>query len=140
MRITSIGEILIDMTQTHIDPNGIPHFAANPGGAPANVAVAASKLGAEAAFIGCVGNDAYGRFLRDTLVRYGVDTSGLQVTGRAGTTLAIVTVDEKGERTFSFYRNPGADTMISADKAILTLNFRFCFSFKFVIFFSCFLI
>ena len=118
MRITSIGEILIDMTQTHIDPNGIPHFAANPGGAPANVAVAASKLGAEAAFIGCVGNDAYGRFLRDTLLRYGVDVSGLQVTKHAGTTLAIVTVDGTGERTFSFYRNPGADTMINAEKAI----------------------
>ena len=118
MRITSIGEILIDMTQTHIDTNGIPHFAANPGGAPANVAVAASKLGADSAFIGCVGDDAYGSFLRDTLVRYGVDVSGLQVTRRASTTLAIVTVDADGERTFSFYRKPGADTMIDAAKAI----------------------
>lgn len=51
MKITAIGEILIDMTQTHIE-NGIPHFAANPGGAPANVAVAAARLGAESAFIG----------------------------------------------------------------------------------------
>ena len=118
MRITSIGEILVDMTQTHVDANGIPHFAANPGGAPANVAVAAAKLGIEAAFIGCVGDDAYGRLLRDTLVRYGVSTEGLQVTKKANTTLAIVTVDEKGERSFSFYRKPGADTAINADKAI----------------------
>ncbi|MBR5345595.1 MAG: carbohydrate kinase [Clostridia bacterium] len=118
MRITSIGEILVDMTQTHVDANGIPHFAANPGGAPANVAVAAAKLGIEAAFIGCVGDDAYGRLLRDTLVRYGVSTEGLQVTKKANTTLAIVTVDEKGERSFSFYRKPGADTAIKADKAI----------------------
>ena len=117
MRITTIGEILIDMTQTHIDENGIPHFAANPGGAPANVAVCAAKLGAESAFIGCVGDDAYGRFLRDTLIRYGVNTAGLQVTRQASTTLAIVTVDEKGERSFSFYRKPGADTMIDAKLA-----------------------
>ena len=118
MKITTIGEILIDMTQTHIDQNGIPHFAANPGGAPANVSVAAAKLGIESGFIGCVGDDSYGRFLRDTLVRYGVSTDGLQVSHSASTTLAIVTVDEKGERSFSFYRKPGADTRIKADKAV----------------------
>lgn len=106
------------MTQTHIDENGIPHFAANPGGAPANVAVAAAKLGIEAGFIGCVGDDAYGRLLRDTLTRFGVSTDGLQVTGKANTTLAIVTVDPAGERSFSFYRKPGADTMIDAAEAI----------------------
>ena len=118
MKITSIGEILIDMTQTHMDGNGIPHFAANPGGAPANVAVAAAKLGIETGFVGCVGDDAYGRLLRDTLIRFGVSVDGLQMTKRANTTLAIVTVDGKGERSFSFYRRPGADTMIDADQAI----------------------
>ena len=118
MKITSIGEILVDMTQTHIDQNGIPHFAANPGGAPANVAVCAAKLGVEASFIGCVGNDSYGRLLRDTLVRYGVDAGGLQVTEKANTTLAIVTVDGNGERSFSFYRKPGADTMLDAARAM----------------------
>ena len=118
MKITSVGEILVDMTQTHIDPNGIPHFAANPGGAPANVAVAASRLGAEAGFIGCVGEDAYGQLLRETLLRNGVPDNGLQVTSRANTTLAIVTVDGQGERRFSFYRNPGADTQLQAEPAI----------------------
>ena len=118
MRITSIGEILVDLTQTHVDENGIPHFAANPGGAPANVAVAAAKLGTEAAFIGCVGDDVYGRLLRDTLVRFGVCVDGLQVTRQTNTTLAIVTVDERGERSFSFYRKPGADTAIDAQAAI----------------------
>ena len=117
MRITSIGEILVDMTQTHVDENGIPHFAANPGGAPANAAVAAAKLGAEAAFVGCVGDDAYGRLLRDTLIRCGVSAEGLQVTQKANTTLAIVTVDAQGERSFSFYRKPGADTAIDAERA-----------------------
>ena len=118
MKVTAIGEILVDMTQTHIDANGIPHFAANPGGAPANVAVAVSKLGGKAGFIGCVGEDLYGSLLRDTLLRHGVDVSGLQTTGKANTTLAIVMVDDSGERSFSFYRKPGADTLIDADRAI----------------------
>ena len=121
MKITTIGEILVDMTQTHVE-NGIPHFAANPGGAPANVAVAASKLGIEAAFIGCVGDDLYGELLRKTLERYGVSTDGLQVTRKANTTLAIVMVDAKGERSFFFYRKPGADTMIDAELAVKSIG------------------
>ena len=118
MKITSIGEILVDMTQTHVDENGIPHFAANPGGAPANVAVAAAKMGVEAGFIGCVGDDVFGRLLRDTLIRAGVDVSGLQVTRQTNTTLAIVSVDGRGERSFSFYRKPGADTTIDVRQAV----------------------
>ena len=118
MKITTIGEILIDLTQTHVDANGVPHFAANPGGAPANVAVAAKKLGAQTAFIGCVGDDLYGHMLRDTLVKHGVNTDSLQVTDKANTTLAIVMVDDRGERSFSFYRKPGADTQIDAARAV----------------------
>lgn len=118
MKVTAIGEILVDMTQTHVDQNGIPHFAANPGGAPANVAAAVSKLGGEAGFVGCVGNDLYGAMLRDTLLRCGVSADGLQVTDQANTTLAIVMVDPNGERSFSFYRKPGADTLIDAARAV----------------------
>ena len=117
MRITAVGEILVDMTETSVDERGIKHFAANPGGAPANVAVAAAKLGAETAFIGCVGDDVFGTMLRDTLVQNGVDVSGLQVSETAGTTLAVVTVDAKGERSFSFCRKPGADTRMDGAKA-----------------------
>ncbi|MBQ8130254.1 MAG: carbohydrate kinase, partial [Clostridia bacterium] len=117
MRITAVGEILVDMTETSVDERGIKHFAANPGGAPANVAVAAAKLGAETAFIGCVGDDVFGTMLRDTLVQNGVDVSGLQVSETASTTLAVVTVDAKGERSFSFCRKPGADTRIDGAKA-----------------------
>ncbi|MBR1408409.1 MAG: carbohydrate kinase [Clostridia bacterium] len=117
MKITAIGEILVDMTQTQVDGRGIRHFAANPGGAPANVAVAAAKLGAESAFIGCVGDDVFGQTLKETLLSNGVDVSGLQVTEKASTTLAVVTVDEKGERSFSFCRRPGADTRLDAGKA-----------------------
>lgn len=117
MRITAIGEILIDLTQAGFDADGNAVFAAIPGGAPANVAVAARKLGAETAFIGCVGDDAFGRILVSTLNKFGVDSSALDVTDRASTTLAVVTVDGKGERSFSFCRKPGADTRIDAKKA-----------------------
>lgn len=112
MRITTIGEILIDMTQNGTDANGNALFAAIPGGAPANVSVAGRKLGIETAFIGCVGNDAFGKILLATLDKYGVDRSAVEVTNKASTTLAVVTVDEKGERSFSFCRKPGADTRI----------------------------
>ena len=118
MKITTIGEILMDMTQCGKDENGVIRFAANPGGAPANVAVAASRLGCSTAFVGCVGKDTFGNILRDTLVANNVDVSGLQVTDKSGTTLAVVTVDSTGERTFSFMRSPGADTCIDMEKAV----------------------
>ena len=67
MDIVTIGEVLIDLTQTGKDEKGIPQFAANPGGAPANLAVAAARLGAQTAFIGKVGADAFGRYLKEVL-------------------------------------------------------------------------
>lgn len=118
MKIMTIGEILIDMTQTGTDANGNAIFAAIPGGAPANLAVAARKLGVETAFVGCVGNDPFGAILKNTLLRYGVDADGLQVTDRADTTLAVVTVDAHGERSFTFCRKPGADTQIDRARAL----------------------
>ena len=79
MDIVTIGEVLIDLTQTGKDERGIPQFAANPGGAPANLAVAASKLGAKTAFIGKVGADAFGRYLKEVLAENKVDVSGMAV-------------------------------------------------------------
>ena len=79
MDILTIGEVLIDLTQTGRDEKGIPQFAANPGGAPANLAVAASRLGAKTAFIGKVGADGFGRYLSDVLTQNGVDASGVAV-------------------------------------------------------------
>ncbi len=122
MNITTIGEILIDMTQTGTDQNGNAIFAAIPGGAPANLAVAARKLGVETAFIGCVGNDPFGEILKRTLERYGVDDSGLQTTDHADTTLAVVTVDPHGERSFAFCRKPGADTQIDRERALAAVG------------------
>ena len=121
-QIITLGEVLIDLTQTGADENGIPQFKAFPGGAPANVAVAASRLGAKAGFIGKIGRDAFGSQLRATLEEDHVDTSYLFETGDVPTTLAIVSVDADGERSFSFYRDPGADTQLTADEAAAFLN------------------
>ena len=102
MDIVTIGEVLIDLTQTGKDERGIPQFAANPGGAPANLAVAAARLGAQTAFIGKVGADAFGRYLKEVLAENKVDVSGM----------AVVSVDATGERDFSFYRSANADVML----------------------------
>lgn len=111
--ITTIGEILIDLTQTGVNEHGVPLFAANPGGAPANVAVAASRLGASTAFVGKVGDDGFGAYLRGVLEKDGVDCSGLRA-GSAPTTMAVVAVDERGERSFRFVR--GADRDLSSEE------------------------
>ncbi len=118
MQITAIGEILVDMTQTGVDASGNAVFAAIPGGAPANLAVAARKLGVKTAFVGCVGNDPFGMILKRTLRCYDVDASGLQTSDNADTTLAVVTVDASGERSFAFCRKPGADTQIDRSRAL----------------------
>lgn len=108
MKIVTIGELLVDLTQTG-EINSVPQYAANPGGAPANVAVAASLMGCETAFIGKVGNDAFGEMLIETLREKNVDVSGVVKSDEFKTTLAVVSVDEKGERSFSFYRKNCAD-------------------------------
>lgn len=106
MDILSIGEILIDLTQTGVNAKGVPLYAANPGGAPANLSVAAARLGARTAFIGKVGDDAFGRYLTDVLKKDGVDVSAL----------AVVSVDANGERSFTFYRRSHADTMLMEEE------------------------
>lgn len=114
--ITAVGEILIDLTQSGVNELGIPVFAANPGGAPANLAVAAARLGAKSAFIGKVGTDSFGTFLRNTLIENHVDVSGMVTDLKNRTTLAVVAVDKQGERTFSFYRDPSADVNLCAEE------------------------
>ena len=124
--LVTIGEILIDLTYSGRD-KGVPVYTANPGGAPANVAVAAARLGADAAFIGKVGRDYYGDFLRAALTENGVDISGMPVDNDAPTTLAVVSVSETGERSFSFYRRNCADTLLSSEEISTELlgNTRF---------------
>ena len=120
--IITLGELLIDLTQRGSDENGNGEFTAYPGGAPANVAVAASRLGASTGFIGKVGDDAFGRSLADTLKKDNVDVRGLYYDDYQPTTMAIVSVDESGERDFSFYRKPGADTQLTVDEAVSALS------------------
>lgn len=118
MDITAIGEVLIDLTQTGVNEYGVPVFAANPGGAPANAAVAAARLGARTAFLGKVGEDGFGAYLTQVLRENGVDVSGLR-KDEAPTTMAIVSVDGTGERDFRFVR--GADSRLTEGEVDLEL-------------------
>ena len=119
--ILTIGEMLIDLTQTGVSDQGIPVYTAFPGGAPANVAVAAAKLGANTSFIGKVGADAFGKLLVDTVKQNGVNADGMIITGKANTTLAVVSLQESGERSFAFYRKGFADTQLKKDEIADTL-------------------
>lgn len=113
--ISSFGEILIDFTYVKKSNNGKKLFEQNPGGAPANVLVAASKLGAKTAFIGKAGNDMHGEFLKDTLLKEEVNIDNFILDNDYFTTLAFVDLNEKNERSFSFARKPGADTQMKME-------------------------
>ncbi len=119
--ITAVGEILIDFTESGVSAGGNPLYEANAGGAPANVAAAAAKLGSKTAFIGATGTDRFGVLLRRALEACGTDTSGMQSAAHRHTTLAFVSLGEGGERQFSFCRNPGADTAFSIDGPVAAL-------------------
>lgn len=114
--ITVFGEILIDFTAQGVEKDGQMLYARNPGGAPANVAVAAGKLGARTAFVGKAGKDSHGEFLRSVLQKETVDTAGLILDEQYFTTLAFVEINDRGERAFSFARKPGADTQIRKEE------------------------
>ncbi|WP_438495727.1 PfkB family carbohydrate kinase [Paenibacillus sp. IHBB 3054] len=113
--ITAIGEVLIDFTPAGLSGKGEQLFECNPGGAPANVVVVLSKLGKSTAFIGKVGEDQFGEYLTRILLENGVNTKGLVKESHANTTLAFVHLKEDGDRSFSFYRNPGADMLLGID-------------------------
>ena len=102
--ITAFGEILIDFTAQGCNEEGQMLYARNAGGAPANVAVAAAKLGAHTAFLGKVGQEYHGQFLQEVLKKEKVETKGLRFDARYFTTLAFVNIDSAGERTFAFAR------------------------------------
>ena len=114
--IVALGETLIDFTPDGKNTQGSQLYAQNPGGAPANVLAMYAKLGGRAAFIGKVGMDAFGSFLEGMMQAAHIDTSALQKTEDAPTTLAFVHLDAHGERSFSFYRHPGADLCLTYDE------------------------
>lgn len=116
MDVVALGELLIDFTPAGLSSQDQPMYERNPGGAPANVLAALAKLGRQTAFIGAVGNDAFGSFLQQTLRNAGINVEQLLFTGEAQTTLAFVHLDQSGDRFFTFYRKPGADQLLRAEQ------------------------
>ena len=114
--VVALGELLIDFTQNGLSAQGNGLFEANPGGAPCNVLAMLNNLGKKTAFIGKVGNDQFGLLLKSTLEELGIATENLLMDDHVHTTLAMVHTLAGGDRDFSFYRNPGADMMLTADE------------------------
>ena len=114
--VIALGERLIDFRMNGQSEQGNNMFEACPGGAPCNVLALLNKMGKKTAFIGKVGKDQFGTLLRDTITEAGIDASNLMVDENVNTTLAFVHTFPDGDREFSFYRNPGADMMLTADE------------------------
>lgn len=112
----SIGEMVIDFTPGESEEI----FIRNPGGAPANVAIALSLYEKKCAFCGMLGDDDFGAFLHRTLDRYGVDLVCPHKTKQAITTMAFVSLTPEGERSFTFARKPGADMLLNIDDVDLS--------------------
>jgi fructokinase len=118
--VTALGELLIDFTDNGVSADGNPIFEANPGGAPCNVLAMVSRLGYSTAFIGKVGNDAFGKMLGKTICDLGIETEGLVYDDTAHTTLAFVQTLADGDRDFSFYRKAGADIRLQTGELCMT--------------------
>lgn len=119
--IVALGELLIDFAAKSKDADGYPTMAANPGGAPGNFLAALNVYGCKTAFLGKVGDDAFGHLLLGTLQKAGIETKGIVVDPTVFTTLAFVTFDDAGDRSFSFARKPGADTQLRWDEVDLSI-------------------
>ncbi len=119
--VVALGELLIDFTDNGLSGQGNPVYEANPGGAPCNVLAMLRKLGHDAAFIGKVGADGFGKQLADVLKETGISTEGLRWDEYVHTTLAVVHTLPGGDRDFSFYRNPGADMMLTEEELPLDM-------------------
>ena len=114
--VIALGELLVDLAERTKDENGYPTLAANPGGAPGNFLAALSAYGKKTAFLAKVGDDTFGHLLTGTMRRAGIDTRGILISPDTFTTLAFVTLDDSGNREFSFARKPGADTQLRFDE------------------------
>ena len=123
MDIVCLGEVLIDMFATEVGKKmtEVETFTPKPGGAPANVAVAARRLGSESAFIGKVGHDLFGYHLESVLKKEGVQTRGMRFDDYARTTMAFIAKPDENTAEFVFYRNPGADTQLRPEELDLEL-------------------
>ena len=114
--VVALGELLIDFTENGLSGQGNPLLEANPGGAPCNVLAMLNKLGKKTAFIGKVGIDQFGKMLKEVVEESGTDVSALAMDDQVHTTLAFVHTFPDGDREFSFYRNPGADMMLTKEE------------------------
>ena len=114
--VIEMGELLVDFTMNGKNERGNAIFEACPGGAPCNVLAMLSKLGRKTSFLGKVGRDSFGEQLRNTLSDLGIDTSHLYEDTTVHTTLAFVHTLPDGDREFSFYRNPGADMLLTEEE------------------------
>ena len=114
--VTALGELLIDFTENGTSSQGNPLMEANPGGAPCNVLAMLERLGKKTAFIGKVGKDMFGNQLKAAVEEVGIDTRNLIMDENVHTTLAFVHTYPDGDRNFSFYRDPGADMMLTKDE------------------------
>ena len=114
--VTALGELLIDFTENGSSSQGNPVMEANPGGAPCNVLAMLERLGKKTAFIGKVGKDMFGTQLKNAVEEVGIDTRNLIMDENCHTTLAFVHTYPDGDRDFSFYRDPGADMMLTKEE------------------------
>ncbi len=114
--VTALGELLIDFTENGSSSQGNPLLEANPGGAPCNVLAMLEQLGKKTAFIGKVGKDMFGTQLKNAVEEVGIDTRNLVMDETVHTTLAFVHTYPDGDRDFSFYRDPGADMMLTKEE------------------------
>ena len=119
--VIALGEVLIDFTQTKIDEDGYPTLSGHPGGAPANFLCPLARYGLKTQLIAKVGDDYFGHTLIQTLKNNNIGTKGVAVDDNYFTTLAFVTLDDKGDRSFSFARKPGADTRLRFEEIDLSL-------------------
>ncbi len=114
--VVALGELLIDFAPQSVNESHYPVLSANPGGAPGNFLAALNQYGCSTAMIGKVGDDMFGRLLLGTLRDAGIGTQGIVVDPDQFTTLAFVSLDESGNRDFSFSRKPGADTCLKPEE------------------------
>ncbi len=119
--VVTLGELLVDFTMNGTSGQGNPLFEANPGGAPCNVLSMLQRLGKRTAFIGKLGEDSFGKMLRKAVSEQGIDICNLVMDKEVPTTLAFVHTASDGDRSFSFYRNPGADMMLREEEVDTSL-------------------
>ncbi len=119
--VATLGELLIDFAMIDTNKNGYPILDANAGGATCNFLVAVSACEKSTVFMSKVGKDTFGDLLINTMKSVGVDTKGIVQDDKVFTTLAFVTIDETGNRSFAFARKPGADTCLSFEEIDLSI-------------------